>query len=144
MRFTAPLELHGKSATGIEVPPEVVEGLGGGGRPAVVATLNGYTYRSTLGVMGGRTMLPVSGEHRGAAGLTAGEEVEVDLALDTEPRTVEVPAELATALEGRPGARAAFDALPPSARKEHARQVTSAKAPETRARRIAKIVDALG
>ena len=87
-------------------------------------------------------MLPLSKEHRDAAGVKAGDEVEVMLELDTEPRTVEVPDDLAMALE-EGGVTAVFDALAPSKRKEHVRQVTSAKAEETRQRRIAKIVTTL-
>ncbi|MEU2347578.1 YdeI/OmpD-associated family protein [Modestobacter sp. NPDC049651] len=143
MRFTTVLELHGKTATGLVVPPDVVEALGGGRRPPVVVTLGGHTYRTTVGVMGGRSLLPVSAEHRTAAGLAAGDEVEVDVALDTAPREVEVPADLAAALDAEPGLRARFDALAPSARKEHARAVESAKAEATRARRVAAVVAAL-
>ena len=144
MRFTAVLELHGKTATGLVVPPEVVEGLGGGKRPAVVVTLGGHSYRTTVGVMGGRSLLPVSAENRAAAGLAPGDEVEVDVELDTAPREVEVPADLAAALDGEPGLRSRFDALSPSRRKEHVRSVESAKAEATRARRVAAVLATLG
>ncbi len=140
MKFRATLELHGKTATGITVPAEVVAGLNGGQRPAVVVTLKKHTYRTTLGVMGGKTLIPVSAEVRAQAGVSAGDVLEVTLALDTAPRTVEVPADLAAALAKKKGARAAFDAAAPSARKEFVRQVETAKAAETRARRIAAIV----
>src|SRR4051794_37198482 len=99
MSFRTTLELHGKTATGIQVPDAVVAALGSGRKPAVTVTVNGYSYRTTVAVMGGKNMTPVSAEHRQAAGLTAGDEVEVALVLDTEPRTVDVPAELAAALE---------------------------------------------
>ena len=138
MRFSTTLLSGGKTATGIRVPEEVVEGLGGGRRPAVTATLNGYTYRSTLGTMAGHVMLPVSAEHRAGAGLTAGDEVDVELELDTAPRVVEVPEDLAAALDAEPAARAAFDALPPSGRKRHVLAVEGAKTDATRERRIAK------
>jgi hypothetical protein len=143
MRFTAALELHGKSATGLAVPPEVVESLGSR-RPAVVVTLGSHTYRSTIASMGGRYLLPVSAENRAAAGLTAGDEVEVDVALDTAPREVELPADLAAALDAGTGLRTRFDALAPSRRKEHVRSVESAKADATRARRVAAVVAGLG
>jgi hypothetical protein len=143
MRFTAALELHGKSATGLAVPPEVVESLGSR-RPAVVVTLGSHTYRSTIASMGGRYLLPVSAENRAAAGLTAGDEVEVDVELDTAPREVELPADLAAALDAGTGLRARFDALAPSRRKEHVRSVESAKADATRARRVAAVVAGLG
>jgi len=143
MRFTATLELHGKSATGLAVPPEVVESLGSR-RPAVVVTLGSHTYRSTIASMGGRYLLPVSAENRAAAGLTAGDQVEVDVELDTAPREVELPADLAAALDTGTGLRTRFDALAPSRRKEHVRSVESAKADATRARRVAAVVAALG
>lgn len=128
------------NATGLPMPAEAVAAMGSGKKPKVKVTLNGYTYRSTVAAYGEVYMLPLSAEHRSAAGVNAGDEVEVTLELDLEPRTVEVPADLAAALAAQPGARAAFDGLAYSARKEHVRQVESAKAPETRARRIAGIV----
>ncbi|GAA2023228.1 DUF1905 domain-containing protein [Pseudokineococcus marinus] len=116
MRFRSRVEQHGRTATGVPVPPEVVEALGGGGRPAVVVTLGGHTYRTTVGTMGGQELLPLSAEHRAAAGLAAGDEVEVDLELDTAERVVEVPADLAAALEGEPAAGATFAAATASQR----------------------------
>jgi uncharacterized protein YdeI (YjbR/CyaY-like superfamily) len=89
-------------------------------------------------------MLGLSQENRAAAGVKAGDQVDVTLELDTEPRIVEVPDDLAAALAEKPGARAAFDALSYTMRKEHVRQVEEAKAQETRTRRIAKIVSQLG
>jgi hypothetical protein len=132
-----------KSATGIPVPDEAVTALGAGKKAPVRVTINGYTYRTTLAVMGGTSMLSLSAQHREAAGLAAGDTVDVTLELDTEPRTVEVPADLAAALTER-GAREVFDALSYSARKEYVRQVESAKAQETRDRRIAGIAEKLG
>jgi hypothetical protein len=128
------------NATGLRVPAEVIAALGSGKKPKVTVSLNGYTYRSTVAAYGGVFMLPLSAEHRRAAGVKAGDPVEVTLELDLEPRTVEVPADLAAALAEQPGATAAFDALSYSTRKEYARQVESAKAQETRERRIAGIV----
>lgn len=140
--FTVTLELGGKTATGMEVPAEVIERLGAGQRPPVRVTIGDYTYRSTVAVMGGRFMLAVSAEHRAAAGLAAGDTVDVTLELDAEPRTVEVPADLAEALAAA-GASDAFARLAFSQRKEHVRGVEEAKKPETRERRIAKVVEAL-
>jgi hypothetical protein len=141
--FTTTLELARKTATGIEVPTEVVEALGGGKRAAVTVTLGDYVYRTTLASMGGRFLIPVASEHRTAAGLTAGDTVVVTLELDTAPRTVEVPDDLASALDGA-GVREAFDALSPSARKAHVTSVTGTRVEETRARRVAKVVSSLG
>ena len=139
-RFNAEIELGGKTATGFRVPPEVVDALGSGRRPRVVITIGPHTYRSTVAVMGGAFMLPLSAENRAAAGVAAGDTVEVSLELDTAERTVDVPEELAAALAAAPGARAAFDALSYTARRERALSVESAKQVETRQRRITKIV----
>ena len=141
--FSAELALNGKAATGIEVPPRVIESLGGGKRPAVVVGFGGYSYRTTIGVMGGRYLISVSAEHRAAAGVEAGDQLKVTLTLDDGPRDVEVPSDLAKALKAIPDARRAFDALSPSARKRHVLSVTSAKTDETRQRRVAKVVEEL-
>lgn len=143
MRFRATLELGGKTATGIRVPPEVVEGLGSGKKPAVSVTINGHTYRSTIASMGGVFMLPVSAEVRGSAGIEAGDEVDVDVTLDTAPREVSVPPDLAAALDADAGARRAFDALSYSNKRRIVMPIEDAKALETRQRRIDKAVDAL-
>jgi hypothetical protein len=131
------------NATGLPVPPESVAAMGAGKKPKVKVTLNGYTYRSSVAAYGEIFMLPLSAEHRQAAGVQAGDRVEVTIELDTEPRTVMVPEDLATALAAIPGARAAFDKLSYTLRKEHVRQVESAKSQETRQRRIAKIAASL-
>lgn len=130
------------NATGIPVPPEVVAALGAGKRPKVAVTLNGYTYRTTVAPYGDVFMLPLAAEHRSAAAVQAGEQVEVTLEVDTAPRIVEVPDDLAAALAAVPGARAAFDHLAYSHRKEHVRSVNEAKQPATRERRIAAVVAA--
>ncbi len=122
--------------TGIEVPPEVIEALGAGKKPPVIVKVNGYEYRNTVAVMGGRFMISFSSDKRAATGIRGGDPIVVDLEVDTAPRTVEVPADLAAALDGAPGAGAAFDALSPSARKAHVTSVEGAKAAETRQRRI--------
>lgn len=133
-------QAEGMNATGIRIPPEIIAALGSTKRPKVKVTLNGYTYRSTVAAYGDVFMLGVSAEHREAAGLKAGDALEVTLELDTEPRTVDVPDDLAAALAEKPGARAKFDASSYSARKEYVRQVEDAKTQETRSRRIAGIV----
>lgn len=143
MRFTTTLELGGKTATGLEVPDDVVGALGGGKRPKVTVTINGYTYRTTVGVMGGRSLVPVSAEVRAQAGVAAGDVLEVEVALDDAPREVDLPDELAAALAADPVAAAAFERLSYSHRKEHARAVESAKAAETRARRVARTIETL-
>ncbi len=143
MRFRTTIEQNGKTATGIRVPDEVVEALGSGKRPAVTVTINGYTYRNTIAVMGGVFMVGVSAEHRAGAGVAGGDEVDVDIALDTAPREVIVPDDFAAALDTEPKARATFDGLSYSNRSWHVLQVTGAKTDETRRRRIGKSVDML-
>ena len=142
MRWETTLLKMGNN-TGIEVPPEVIDELGGGKRPAVDVVVNGFAYKSTVGVMGGKSLIPFSSDKRAATGLTGGERITVEVTLDTAPRTVELPADLAEALDAA-GARGAFDALSPSARKAHVTNVEGAKADETRRRRIASIVEKLG
>ncbi|SDK49932.1 YdeI/OmpD-associated family protein [Nonomuraea jiangxiensis] len=143
MRFRTTIELGGKTATGLEVPAEVVTGLGTGKRPAVTVTINGHTYRSTVAIMGGRFMLPLSAENRQGAGVAAGDEVEVSVELDTAPREVAVPADLAAALEGAPEARAFFESLSYSRKSRLVLLVEGAKKPETRQRRIADTITKL-
>ncbi len=143
MQFRAVLETEGKTATGINVPDEVVEALGAGKRPRVTVTINGHSYRSSVAVLGGRYMLGVSAENRAAAGVQGGDTVDVDLELDTAPREVTVPPELAAALAAVPAAQATFDGLSYSNKSWHVLQVEGAKSDETRRRRIAKSVEAL-
>ena len=136
---TTVLQADDMNATGLEVPEAVVEKLASGKRPKVLVTLNGYTYRSTVAVMGGQFFVPLAAEHRTKAGVSGGDNVSVTLELDTAPREVEVPKDLAAALK-KARVRAAFDALSFSHRKEHVRAIEEAKAPETRSRRIEKTV----
>lgn len=134
-------KLAGKidSPTGIEVPPSAIAELGSSKKPAVKVNVSGYEYRSTVAVMGGKFMIPFSSAHRDASGIQAGDSIEVTLALDEEPRTVEVPADLTAALK-QAGLTDAFDGLAYSKRKEFVRQIVEAKAQDTRERRVAKIV----
>jgi len=140
MRFHTTILQSGPTATGIQVPDEVVAALGAGKRPPVRVTINGFTYRSTIAVMGGAFMVGVSAENRAGAGIRGGDEVDVDIALDTAPRELTVPADLATALDADPAARRFFDGLSYSNRQWHVLSVEGAKTAETRERRIAKSV----
>jgi hypothetical protein len=146
MKFKTKLhQAEGMNATGIVVPAKIVDALGAGKKPPVNVTINGkYSYRGRIAVMGGDYMIGIAKEHRDKAGIKGGDSVEVDLALDEAPREAVIPPELAKALARKKGAKAAFDKLSYTLRKEAARQVETAKAEETRARRIAKIVDGLG
>jgi Bacteriocin-protection, YdeI or OmpD-Associated/Domain of unknown function (DUF1905) len=140
MRFRTTIRQSGKTATGIEVPEEIVEALGSGKRPAVKITINGYTYRSTVAVLGGASMVGVSAEHRAGAGVAGGDEVDVDIELDTAPREVSVPADFDAALDAEPEARRTFDGLSYSKKSWHVLQVSGAKTDETRQHRIDKSI----
>ena len=114
-----------------------------GKRPPVKITINGFTYRSTIAVMGGDYMVGVSAENRAGAGSPGGDEVDVDIELDTEPRVVTLPPDFAAALDAEPAARRTFDGLSPSNKGWHVLPVEGAKTDETRQRRIAKQIEAL-
>jgi Bacteriocin-protection, YdeI or OmpD-Associated/Domain of unknown function (DUF1905) len=143
MRFRATLESNGKTATGIRVPPEVVAALGPSRKPAVRVTIAGHTYRSTIATRSGVFLLGVSAENRQAAGVAAGDELDVELELDTEPREVTVPPELAGALEADAQASRFFDTLTHSQKQWYVLPIEQAKAVETRERRIAKAITML-
>lgn len=130
--------------TGIEVPPDVVEALGAGKRPAVVVDVNGFVYRSTMTPMGGKFLIPFSAARRQESGIKGGDAIDVELTVDTAPRTVDVPEDLREALDASSPAAAAWDKLSFSNRKAHVDAVQGAKTAETRARRIAGIVTKLG
>jgi hypothetical protein len=138
--FRTTILTTGKTAAGFVVPEEALTELGGGRKPAVTVTMRGHTYRSTVATIDGRPMIGVSAENRAAAGVEGGQEVEVDLALDTAPRTVEVPADFASALAAEPKAKAFFDGLNYSERRWFVLGIEDAKTPETRQRRIEKFV----
>jgi len=141
--FTTTLHQQGNNV-GIVVPDEVVAELGGGKRPLVQVTINGsYTFVYTVGVMGGRSMIGFSSAHRAASGLKGGDEVEIELQLETAPREVEMPSELTAALAADPAAAAAFQKLSFTLRKEHARSISEAKAEDTKQRRLDKILAGL-
>ncbi|MFL5843208.1 MAG: YdeI/OmpD-associated family protein [Solirubrobacteraceae bacterium] len=142
MRFRTTLLLHGKSATGIEVPPEVVESFGAGKKPPVRVTINGHSYQSTVAPRGDVFLVGVSAANREAAGVAAGDEIDVDIEHDASPRTVEVPQDLREALDAA-GVGERFDALAYSHRKQHVLAVQDAKTEATRQRRIAKAVEML-
>ena len=143
MRFRTTIKQSGKTAAGIEIPESVMESLAAGRRPPVKVTIGSYTYRSTVATVDGKPMVGISAENRAAAGVEGGQEVEVEVALDTEKREVAVPPELAAALDADPKARETFDKLSNSNKSWHTLQVTGAKTDETRDRRIAKSIAAL-
>jgi hypothetical protein len=134
--FRATIQQTGVNTAGIEVPREIVEGLGGSKRPAVVVTLDDYTYRNTIAPMGGGWWVGVSQAHREASGLKGGDEVQVTLELDTAPREIEVPPELAAALDADPVAKAFFDGLSYSNKSVFTLNAAGTKNPDTKARRV--------
>lgn len=143
MRFRATVQLDGKTATGINVPAEVMEALGGGRRPAVKVTMNGHTYSSTIGTMRGVAKIPLSAENRKAAEVKAGDEVDVEVELDDSPREVAVPDDLAQALHGDEEAERFFEGLSPSRKKAYVSWIEQAKKTETRERRVTQAVTEL-
>jgi hypothetical protein len=143
VRFRGTVELGGKTATGIEVPAAVVEALGSGKRPAVTVTLHAYSYRTTVAPMGGRFFIPASAEVRKASGVAAGDELDVGIELDTAPRTVEVPPDLAAALGEDPALERAWETLSYTHQREWVRSVLEAKKAETRERRVRAAVEKL-
>jgi hypothetical protein len=143
VKFSTTLFQDGNN-TGVEVPAEVVAALEVGKRPPVVVTVNGYEYRSTIAVMGGRYLIPFSAERRKESGLAGGDAIEVELAVDTDPRVVEVPGDLAAALDESAAVTAAWAKLSYSQQKGHVTSINGAKAPETRVRRVAAVVAKLG
>jgi Bacteriocin-protection, YdeI or OmpD-Associated/Domain of unknown function (DUF1905) len=140
MRFHATVEQGGKTATGITVPDEIVAGLGAGKKPAVPVTINGYTYRTSIATVSGSFKVGVSAEVREAAGVKGGDAVDVEIALDTVPREVAVPADFAAALDAEPAARATFDRISYSEKRWFVLGIEDAKTPETRQRRIDKAI----
>jgi hypothetical protein len=144
MRFRTAVLLGGQTATGIEVPAEVVDALGAGKRPKVTVRIGGHSYRTTIHLRGGQYLVPLSAENREAAGVAAGDDVDVDISLDTAPRVVDVPDDLARAFAADDKARQFFDSLSYTHRKEWVRWITEAKKPETRSTRLAKTLVAPG
>lgn len=141
--FRATILLAKKTATGVEVPADVVAQLDQGKRPRVHATINGYTYRTTVAPMGGTFMLPISADVRDKANVEAHQDVEVALRPDTEPRTVTVPPDFEQALRTNPPAQDFFNTLSYSNKQRFVLSIEGAKTDETRQRRIAKAVATL-
>ena len=143
MRFHTTILQGDKTATGIRIPPEIVDALGAGKRPPVTVTIRGFTYRSTIATVDGHPMVGVSATNREEAGVAGGDEVDVDIELDTQPRTVTVPDDFAAALAADPAAQATFEKLSNSNKGYHVSSIEGAKTAETRQRRIEKSVATL-
>ncbi len=143
-RFRAVVETdEGTAGTAfVEVPVNVMAALGPRKRVPVRVTINGFTYRSTNSIYGGVAYLPLRADVRKAAGIEVGDRVAVDVEVDRESRSIEPPPDLAKAL-GAAGMRNGFAALSPSHQKEYVLWLDDAKRPETRVRRLDKIVEKL-
>ena len=126
--------------TGIVVPDNLIDELGAGRRPAVVVNVNGYEYRNTVAVMGGKHMISISAAVRKETGLKGGDPIHVTLTLADTPREVAVPDDFAAALSADPAAGAFFAALSNSLQRYHVDSITEAKTAETRQRRIEKAI----
>jgi len=142
MKFRAKIIRCGNAA-GVEVPPTVMKALGPGSRPLIAIAINGHTWRSRVAAMRGQSLVGISAANRSRSGIAEGDVVVVDLQLDTEPRLVREPPDLAGELNGDPKARAAFDRLPYGLKKKYVAAIEEAKTPETRQRRVAKLVTAM-
>jgi hypothetical protein len=130
--------------TGIVVPEEAIEQLAAGQRPPVLVTVNGYEYRNTVAVMGGKHMISISAAVRKATGLKGGDPIRVTLAVAGTPRKVSVPADFAAALAADEQASAFFGGLSNSMQRYHVDTITAAKSPDTRQRRIGKAMALFG
>ncbi len=142
MKFRAKVISSG-NATAVEIPADVVNALGSGPRPLIAVTVNGHTWRSRVALMRGQCLVGISAANRAASGIGEGDVVEVNLKLDTEPRVVPEPPDLAKALNNDPEVRAAFDCLPYGLKRKDVTAIEEAKTPEVRQRRISKLVTRL-
>lgn len=144
MKFKTTLkQAESSTATGIVIPDDVVAALGAGKKPPVKVVVNGYAYRSTVATVNGDYMVGFSADHRAASGIKGADAIEVDIQVDAEPRTVELPADFAAALDADLQAKATFDKLSNSLKGYHVSQVTGTSNPETRQRRIWKSIATL-
>jgi len=143
MKFQTTLLRFWEKNTGIEVPGDILTALGRGRRVKVVATVNGYTYRTSVAPAYGKILMPFSSEHRTASGLSGGEAIEVEIIPDDAPREVAVPADLATALVTAPDAAAFLAGLSHTHQLAYVLWIEGAKKPETRSARVAKAVEML-
>lgn len=144
VRFTTALLQTGKTTTGIPVPAQAIAQLDAGARPAVAVSVNGYGFRTTVGVMAGKSLLPFSAQHRKDSGLNANDRIDVELTPDHESRALPIPDDLSVALQVNAHVAAAFAKLAPSRQRADISNVNDARSADTRARRIASIVARLG
>lgn len=141
--FKTVLLTAGKTATGIKIPPKIIEKFGAGKKPPIKVTINGFTYRSTVAVMGGNFMVGVNAENREGAKVKGGDKIDVTIELDTQPRELELPAAFKKALDKNAKAKKTFESLSYSKQKVHVLPIANAKTDETRNRNIDKAINAL-
>ncbi len=141
--FETEILVHGKTATYFVVPDEAVAALSDRKRPPVRVTIGDHTYRSTVAPMGGEYLIPLNRDNRSRVGAAAGDRVTVSLELDTEPRVVEVPDDLADALGVDDEAAATFEGLSFTHQREYVEWIVEAKRAETRERRIGRTIEML-
>ena len=140
MQLRATILRAGKTAAGVVIPDEFLAALGSSRHPRVRVTVRGHTFRSSIASMAGRFMLPMSVDVRRNAGVAPGDEVDLEIELDTEPRQVDVPADLAEALATDGAARERFETLSYSNQRRVVMPVESARTEETRRRRVERAV----
>jgi uncharacterized protein YdeI (YjbR/CyaY-like superfamily) len=140
LHFRTKILTAGKTATGIQIPDEVIAALATGRKPAVKITINGFTYRSTVAVMNGRFMVGINAENREKAKVAGGDVVDVRIELDTEIREIAVPKDFQEILVRSPRVKAAFDGLSYTKRRVIVEGIVGAKTVETRERRIEKAI----
>ena len=138
MQLTAELKATGGNTTGFQISPDILDQLDAGKRPKVVVTVNGHTWRSSIAPMRGEYWLGVSAANRSAAGVGAGDLVTLSVELDSAPRSVDVPPELAAALAADQAAQAAWNQLSFTHQREHAEAIATATSSDTRQRRVEK------
>src|SRR5215472_14478892 len=141
IHFRAVLQARGPAAAVVLDESQVAAVGEGAKRFPVAATVNGYTWRTSVARMGGEYLVGLNRQVREAAGVQAGDEAEVSIELDQAPREVEVPEALAAALAADPQAAASFERMAFTHRKEYARWIAEAKRAETRQRRVAQAVE---
>ena len=143
MKFRSTIAGTGKNTTGIPLTEQQLDELGAGRRPAVKVTIGSHSYRSSVGTMDGAPMISLSAENRALAGVAAGDDVEIELELDTAPREVSLPPDFAAALESDAQASETWAALSYSNKRWHVESIEGAKTDETRQRRITKSLEEL-
>ncbi len=142
MKFISTIFQSGNNL-GIEIPEKIIYELGAGKKPPVVITIQSYTYRSTVAVMSGKFLVPLSSAHRKFTSAEGGDQIEIEIKLDDQPRNVEIPEDLSLRFEANQNAKKFFETLPPSSKKKVVTLLDAAKTTDTRIKRLDKFVSDL-